>query len=110
MINNLLDADDTDDADLFLSTFIAQLFKSALSVSSASKRLSAFSSLLYRYEFVSTPDSHDLLLTTYDLSLTTYDSLLYHFFPYAGSIFLSANTVTTMVAAQQTITIQKKLT
>jgi len=38
MINNLLDADDTDDADFFLSTFIAQLFKSALSASSASKK------------------------------------------------------------------------
>jgi len=38
MINNLLDADDTDNADLFLSTFIAQPFKSALSVSSVSKK------------------------------------------------------------------------
>ena len=36
MINNLLDADDTDDADLFLILLIAQPFKSALSASSAS--------------------------------------------------------------------------
>ena len=37
-MNIILGADYADDADLFLSTFIAQPFKSALSVSSASKK------------------------------------------------------------------------